>query len=313
MIQHLRANLWLLLLTVLICCVLYPLVLLGIGQTIFRDKANGSLVFDKDGTPIGSKMIAQPFTADEYFHSRPSAVSYNGAASGASNWGANNPALRKRVEGMLGQILKYHDGRPVGPDIATWVQSELQRDPAILKKWAADDAGLAEHWVAADSANGEFLTKWQTEHAEAVSRWSEANSGAEIAPKDLAALFFQSYANGETKTWPETNGQDLQIAFFNLWWKAHPNADVQPVPADMVMASGSGLDPNITLDNAMYQLDRVAAAWATKTKQDPSEVRQQIEKLLDEKSEAPLNGMVGVKLVNVLEVNLALRDRFTGS
>ena len=69
----------------------------------------------------------------------------------------------------------------------------------------------------------------------------------------------------------------------------------------MVMASGSGLDPHITLDNAMYQLDRVAAAWATKSKQDPAKVRQQIEKLLKEKSEAPLNGAAGVKLVNVLK------------
>ena len=173
MIQHLRANLWLLLLTVLICCVLYPLVLWGIGQTVFRDKANGSLVFDKDGAAIGSRLIAQPFTADEYFHSRPSAVGYNGAASGASNWGANNPALRKRVEGMLGSVLKYRDGRPVGPDIATWVQAELQKDPAILSKWAADDGSLAEHWAAADSANGEFLTKWQAEHAEAVARLAQ--------------------------------------------------------------------------------------------------------------------------------------------
>src|SRR6476661_2922672 len=115
MIQHLRASLWLLLFAVLICCVAYPLVLLGIGQAVFPGKANGSLVFDKSGSPIGSRMIAQPFTADEYFHPRPSAVSYNGGASGASNWGANNPALRKRVESMLGPLLKYKDGRPVGP------------------------------------------------------------------------------------------------------------------------------------------------------------------------------------------------------
>ena len=81
----------------------------------------------------------------------------------------------------------------------------------------------------------------------------------------------------------------------------------------MVMASGSGLDPQITLDNALYQLDRVATAWATKTKQDQSQVRQQIEKLLQDKAEAPLNGMVGVKLVNVFEVNLALRDRYAGT
>ena len=80
----------------------------------------------------------------------------------------------------------------------------------------------------------------------------------------------------------------------------------------MVMASGSGLDPHITLDNALYQLDRVAAAWATKTKQDQSQVRQQIEKLLQEKAEAPLNGLVGVKLVNVLEAQSGTADRCVG-
>ena len=305
MIKHLRANLWLLVLTVLICCVLYPLVLWAIGQSVFPDKANGSLVLGKDGTPIGSRMIAQPFTADEYFHPRPSAVSFNGAASGASNWSASNPALRTRVETMLGTVLKYRDGRPVGPDIAAWVKSELAKDRAVLTKWTADDSSLAEHW-AADSAVGEFLTKWQAEHPADIAHWKEANKDVEIAPKDVAGLFFDSYAHGTSKAWPETSGGDLQVAFFDLWWKAHPNIEVQPVPADMVMASGSGLDPHITLDNALYQLDRVAAARATKSKQDQSQLHGQIEKLLQEKAEAPLNGLVGVKLVNVLELNLAL-------
>ena len=49
MVKHLRANLWLLVFSVVILCVLYPLVLWGIGQTIFPDKANGSLVLDKNG------------------------------------------------------------------------------------------------------------------------------------------------------------------------------------------------------------------------------------------------------------------------
>jgi len=80
------------------------------------------------------------------------------------------------------------------------------------------------------------------------------------------------------------------------------------VPADMVMASGSGLDPHITLDSALYQLDRVAAARTGKTKQDPKQVHDKIEHLLQEKAEAPLNGTVGVKLVNVLEVNLAMDE-----
>ena len=112
MSQQIRANLWLLSLTVVICCVLYPLVLWAIGQSVFPDKANGSLVLNKDGVAIGSLMIAQPFTADEYFHPRPSAASFNGSASSGSNLSANNPVLRKRV------------GRNVGPSV------EIQRWPA---------------------------------------------------------------------------------------------------------------------------------------------------------------------------------------
>ena len=60
---HLRANLWLLALSVLLCSVLYPLALLGIGQTLFHDKAQGSLVTDSQGSPIGSGLIASPSPA----------------------------------------------------------------------------------------------------------------------------------------------------------------------------------------------------------------------------------------------------------
>ena len=90
MIAHIRANLWLLVLTVLLCSVLYPLVLLGIGQTVFHDKAQGSLLTDAQGHPIGSRLIAQPFTKDEYFQPRPSACSYDGSASASSALAASN-------------------------------------------------------------------------------------------------------------------------------------------------------------------------------------------------------------------------------
>jgi K+-transporting ATPase ATPase C chain len=82
---------------VAICCGVYPLLLWVIGQTLFPDQANGSLVQGPDGTVVGSRLIAQPFTKDEYFQPRPSAVSYAADASGPSNFGASNYALRARV------------------------------------------------------------------------------------------------------------------------------------------------------------------------------------------------------------------------
>ena len=80
----------------------------------------------------------------------------------------------------------------------------------------------------------------------------------------------------------------------------------------MVTSSGSGLDPHITLDNAIWQLNnRVAAAWAKKTGNTSEKMlHDQIEQLLRDKSHAPLGGLVGVPLVNVLEVNLALHGRY---
>ena len=77
-----------------------------------------------------------------------------------------------------------------------------------------------------------------------------------------------------------------------MWLQEHPDAELQQVPADMVMASGSGLDPHITLDNALWQLDRVAAAWAKKTNKDEAQVHREIEKLLRDNTTAPLGGAV---------------------
>src|SRR5579871_3562491 len=102
MLAHLRGNLVLLVLTVLVCCVLYPLVVWGIGRAAFPHQAEGSLLTTPDGKAVGSRLIAQPFTGDEYFQPRPSAAGYNAAASGASNWGASNPRLRDRVARAVG-------------------------------------------------------------------------------------------------------------------------------------------------------------------------------------------------------------------
>src|SRR5438309_1167834 len=126
---HFRANLFLLVSSVVLCCGVYPLVLYAIGQTVYRDKANGSLIVDMDGKTIGSRLIAQPFSADEYFQPRPSAASYNGAASGATNWGASNYLLRSRVAQALGPLVKYSGkspkkGQPVGPDVEAWFQKD---------------------------------------------------------------------------------------------------------------------------------------------------------------------------------------------
>src|SRR5207248_7503240 len=139
--SHLRANLLLLVVTVFLCSIAYPAVLLGLGQMFFPSQAEGSLIRDAQGNVVGSRLIAQPFTADENFWPRPSSASYNGAASGASNWGANNYLLRDRVARTLGPIVKYKSGpkkgQPVAPDIEAWFQKDqYQGQPGIVAQWA---------------------------------------------------------------------------------------------------------------------------------------------------------------------------------
>jgi K+-transporting ATPase ATPase C chain len=315
MLKHLRANLWLLGLTLLLCSVLYPLVLLGIGQTFFPRQAEGSLLL-KDGKPVGSRLIAQPFSKDEYFQPRPSAVSYKADASGASNWGASNYLLRDRVARQLGPIVRYraskpHQGDRVGPDVEKWFAA---KPPEIVAEWADKHDGVAQAWVNADDKHKAAVTKWLEEHPKAVKDWKDKNpTSGDPKPADLAGEFFKSNAVAFHQAWPKLIDDptwSVQGVFFDMWRQEHAQVELEEVPADMVMASGSGLDPHITLKNALYQLDRVAGAWAKKTNKSKDQMTEEIKKLLEEKAEAPLGGLVGVPLINVLEMNLALASHF---
>lgn len=79
--------------------VLYPLAITAVGQALFSHQADGSIV-TVDGEAVGSSLVGQVFTGDEYFESRPSAAGdgYDATASAASNLGPNNPDLLATVE-----------------------------------------------------------------------------------------------------------------------------------------------------------------------------------------------------------------------
>ena len=173
-----------------VCCGIYPLVVFGIGQTLFHDKANGSLIVDKDGTIHGSRLLGQQFTADKYFIPRPSDAGANGAAYDATSSGGSN----------------------LGP----------------------------------------------TSHK-------------------LSDTIKQNIAS----------------------YRAQNNLDTNtPVPADAVTASGSGLDPHISVRNATLQAPRVA-----KTRNLPVE---KVQALVRANTEAASLGILGEPGVNVLPLNLAL-------
>jgi K+-transporting ATPase ATPase C chain len=113
--------------------VVYPLIVTGIAQVAFPRAANGSLIVVK-GKTLGSELIGQPFDDPKYFWSRPSATSpqpYNGAASGASNQGARNPALADAVKDRLKALRDADSGNtsPVPVDLVTASGSGL--DPHI--------------------------------------------------------------------------------------------------------------------------------------------------------------------------------------
>ena len=171
----------------IICCGLYPVVIWGIGQTIFSHQANGSLITDKDGKILGSELLGQQFASDKYFNSRPSAAGtgYDATSSGGTNLGPTSQKLNDSIK-------------------------------------AAVDAYRKQNNLAADAS----------------------------------------------------------------------------VPADAVTSSGSGLDPHISVRNAVLQTPRVAKA--RNLSQD------QVASLVQKYTEGRDLGVFGESRVNVLKLNLAL-------
>ena len=165
----------------------YPLLVFGIGQVAFGQRADGSLVRAADGRVVGSSLIGQAVDAPGYFWGRPSAAGdgYDAGASGASNLGSTSGALAGAVQERV-------------------------------------DALLA----------------------------------------------------------------------------ASPGRTVTDIPTELVTASGSGLDPDISPAAAQFQVDRVAAA----RRLDPARVRE----LVREHTQGRALGFLGEPRVNVLELNLAL-------
>ena len=185
--SHIRGAVVSTLVLAVVCCGLYPLIVFGISQLLFRDQANGSLIVGSDGTVRGSKLLGQAFSDPKYFHPRPSAAGngYDATSSGGSNLG---PTSRKLSDAIKDRVTAYRK-----------------------------ENGLGEN----DS-----------------------------------------------------------------------------LPADAVTASGSGLDPQISLRNAELQTPRIAKARGLS--------EQKVRELIQENTDGRDLGVLGEPGVNVLNLNLAL-------
>lgn len=171
----------------------YPVVILGLGQLLAPSAANGSMITGADGQVVGSSLIGQQFTGDQWFTGRPSAAGdgYDAMSSGGSNLAAGSPELEALIDERRAEIA---------------------------------------------AANG---------------------------------------------------------------------VDPSAVPADAVTASASGLDPDISPQYALLQVDRVAAARGLPV--------EQVNDLVQMHLQGPTLGFIGQERVNVLELNLALDALAGGS
>lgn len=122
--------------TTLLFGVVYPLVVTGLAQAMFPDKANGQLLH-YDGRVVGSRLIGQVFDSPQYFHGRPSAAGagYDAASSGGTNLGPTSRKLVEAVRSAVERARTDHPAAPVPVDLVTSSASGL--DPHISPAAAA--------------------------------------------------------------------------------------------------------------------------------------------------------------------------------
>jgi K+-transporting ATPase ATPase C chain len=113
--------------TTILLGIIYPLVVTGLAQVLFHDKANGQLI-EANGKIMGSRIIGQGFSGPGYFHSRPSAVNYDAANSNGSQLGPTNKKLIDRVQVDMTTLHAENPDVPVPVDMVTTSASGLDPD-----------------------------------------------------------------------------------------------------------------------------------------------------------------------------------------
>ena len=129
--QNLKIAILMTIVTTVLLGLIYPLVVTGLAQLLFRDKANGQLI-SRNGEIVGSRIIGQAFVGPGYLHSRLSAAGagngYDAANSGGSNLGPTNQKLIDRVKTDVARLQAENPGQPVPVDMVTTSASGLDPD-----------------------------------------------------------------------------------------------------------------------------------------------------------------------------------------
>ncbi len=126
--------------TLVVCGLVYPMLVTAVAQLLFPSRAQGSLVTDRRGVIVGSELIGQSFVSPAYFQPRPSAGGYDGLKSGASNLGPTSQGLRDRLEADVARLRAENPGAPdeIPVDLVTASGSGL--DPHLspaAARWQA--------------------------------------------------------------------------------------------------------------------------------------------------------------------------------
>jgi len=151
--KHLITAFLMTIVTTVLLGVLYPLVITGLAQVLFPNKANGQIILN-NGEAIGSRIIGQPFSSAKYFHPRPSAAGngYDAANSGGTNYASTSRKLIDRVQGDAATLRQEHPDQLIPVDLITTSASGL--DPEISPAAAefqvsrvARERGVSESFI----------------------------------------------------------------------------------------------------------------------------------------------------------------------